>query len=105
METLKRSRNALSAATLHKKLPEVDLTTIYRNLELFVKDGVVKKLNLGDEEAVYEYAEEGHHHAICVGCDRVIHFSVPEDKIRELIDIKDFKVGSIEITVRGNCRH
>lgn len=105
LETLKRSHNALSAAALHKKLPGMDLTTVYRNLEIFVEDGVVKKLNLGGEEALYEYTEEAHHHAVCTDCDRVLHFTAPEKEIKALLGLKDFDADSIEITVRGTCRH
>lgn len=83
----------------------MDITTIYRNLELFVEDGVVKKLNLGSEEALYEYAEEIHHHAVCTDCDRIIHFTAPEGEIKELLGLKDFNADSIEITVRGTCKH
>lgn len=105
LETLKRTHSALSASALHKKLPKMDLTTIYRNLELFVEDGLVKKLNLGGDEAFYEYAEEAHHHAVCTDCDRVIHFTAPEEKVKALLGLKDFNADSIEITVRGTCRH
>ena len=104
-ETLKRCHGALSAADLHKKMPEMDITTIYRNLELFVEDGLVKKLNLGGEEALYEYAEEAHHHAVCVDCDKVIHFSASDEEIMKVLGLKDFDVDSIEVTVKGTCRH
>lgn len=105
LAVLERCRNPLSAGDIHEKLPEVDLTTIYRNLELFVEDGLVKKLNLGSEEAVYEYAKEAHHHAICTGCDRVIHFTAPDKEILKLLPVKGFKPEELEITIRGTCRH
>lgn len=105
LETLKHSHGALSATELHKKLSGMDLTTVYRNLELFVKDGLVKKLHFGNDEAVYEYTEEAHHHAVCTDCDKVIHFSAPDQEIKKLLDLKGFNTDSIEITVRGTCRH
>ncbi len=105
LEALKKSHGALSAAALHKKLSGMDLTTVYRNLELFVRDGNVKKLNLHGDEALYEYAEQAHHHAICTDCDQVIHFSAPDEEIKRLLNLKDFKADSIEITVRGTCQH
>ena len=83
--------------------PEIDLTTIYRNLDLFTHDGLVKKLNLGDGEAQYEYKEDDHHHAICIDCDKVIHFTAPDEKIMELLEVKDFKPDGLEITLRGKC--
>lgn len=105
LKVLQHHHGALSASVIHKALPDMNITTIYRNLELFVKDGLINKLNLGNDEAYYEYSKEPHHHAICNDCDEVIHFSAPEDKIKKLLELEDFKVDSIEITVRGTCQH
>lgn len=103
LDMLKHS-GAISAAALHKKLPGMNLTTVYRNLEIFVKDGIATRFSLGGDEALYEYAKEPHHHAICVDCDKVIHFHAPAEKIKKLLDLQDFDVESMEITVRGKCR-
>ena len=105
LKVLKGAHGALSAAAIHKKVPKIDLTTIYRNLDMFVKDGTVKRLNLGDSEAQYEYAEEEHHHAICLDCDKVIHFTAPDEKILKLLEVKGFKAKSLVITLRGICDH
>jgi Fe2+ or Zn2+ uptake regulation protein len=105
LETLKKARGALSAGELHAKLPKLDLTTIYRNLDAFVASGEVKKLNLKGKEVAYEYQERPHHHAICVECERVIHFTAPDEKIKKLLGVKDFEVDELEVTVRGICRH
>lgn len=105
LAVLKAEKGALSASDIHARLPELDLTTIYRNLDLFVADGVVKKLLLHNTEALYEYQVEPHHHAICTECERVIHFTAPDEKIRKLLGIEDFQVDELEVTVRGICKH
>ncbi len=102
---LKNSHGALSASQLHKKLPDMDLTTIYRNLEIFAADGEVKKLTFKDKETLFEWSEDDHHHAICEDCERVIHFTAPDDKIKKLVNIPGFKTESMEITLRGCCEH
>ncbi|MEM9336390.1 MAG: transcriptional repressor [Patescibacteria group bacterium] len=94
---------ALSAAQLHERLPEIDLATIYRNLELFVEDGVVKKLQLGGKEAQYELKSASHHHAVCGECKKVMHFNAPDKKIKELLGLDGFEIGELEVTVRGTC--
>lgn len=104
LQVLKEEHDALSAGQIHKKLPEVDLTTIYRNLELFLATGIVKELHLGSGEALYEYAEKSHHHAICTDCNKVLHFSVPEAEIKKLVKLKDFDLDTVELTVRGKCK-
>ncbi len=95
---------ALSAAAIHAALPHIDLTTIYRNLDQFVIDGDVKKIILSDE-ALYEYQPHPHHHAICEKCDRVIHFEAPDEKIKQLLGLKDFTINNLELTVHGVCNH
>ena len=105
LNVLKQEHGALSASEIHAKLPSLNLTTIYRNLDTFVADGDVKKLQLGGNESHYEYVREPHHHAVCRECERVIHFTAPDEKIKKLLGMKDFQVDELEVTVRGTCKH
>ena len=105
LDVLKHEHGALSASEIHAKVPTLNLATIYRNLDVFVADGEVKKLQLGGTEAVYEYLREPHHHAVCNECNKVIHFTAPDEHIKKLLDIEDFNVDELEVTVRGTCKH
>lgn len=105
LETLEQHHGTLSAAAIHARLPEIDLATIYRNLELFTAEKLIKKIHLDSTEAVFEHQSEPHHHALCTDCERVIHFTAPDDQIKQLLGIADFDVDEIEVTVRGTCRH
>lgn len=104
LKLLKATHGTLSAADIHKKIPEVDLVTIYRNLDLFTKEKLIKKMHLGSEEAQYEYQKTPHHHAICANCEKVVHFTAPDEKIKKLLGLENFSVDEIEVTVRGLCR-
>ena len=105
LDVLQEEKEALSAAQVHKLVPELDLATVYRNLEYFTKEKVIKKLQLGSQESKFEYQHEPHHHAICTECERVIHFTAPDEKIKKLLGVGDFKVEELEVTVRGVCNH
>ena len=105
LNVLKQEHGALSASEIHTKVPDLDLTTIYRNLEVFVNDGEVKKLLLNGKEALYEYQASPHHHAVCTECERVIHFTAPDEKIKKLLGVEGFQVDQLEVTVRGVCNH
>lgn len=105
LDVLKKSKEALSAAEVHERVPDVDLVTIYRNLENFTNEKIIKKLQLGSQEARFEYQHEPHHHAICIECERVIHFTAPDEKIKKLLGIEEFQVDELEVTVRGICNH
>lgn len=104
LEVLKQHKGALSASTLHAKLPDIDLVTIYRNLDLFAREKLIKRVALGTAEAHYEYQSEPHHHAICIDCEKVIHFKAPDAKIIKLLGLQGFDIDELEVTVKGKCR-
>lgn len=104
LRTLKTHKGALSAAALHEKLPDMDLVTIYRNLDIFTREKLIKRISLSTDEALYEYQKEPHHHAVCTDCEKVIHFKAPDSKIIKLLGLEDFDIGELEVTVRGKCR-
>jgi Fe2+ or Zn2+ uptake regulation protein len=104
LDVLKKHHGVFSAADLHKKIPEIDLVTIYRNLDLFTKEKMIKKVHLKDDEIQYEFQEEPHHHAVCDDCQRVIHFHLDDKKIKKLLKIKDFDIEEVEMIVKGRCK-
>ena len=105
LDVLKQNHGTLSASDIHAQLPDIDLVTIYRNLDLFKKEKLIKQFRLSASEAQYEYQQEPHHHAICTKCEKVIHFTVPDDKIKKLLGLEDFDVDELEVIVKGICKH
>jgi Fe2+ or Zn2+ uptake regulation protein len=103
LNALQNSKSALSAQALHQRVPEIDLVTVYRTLDAFVKEGVVHKVLLDSDEAQFEYRTEAHHHAICTECEKVLHFTAPDKKIAALLGLTDFDITSMEVIVRGKC--
>ena len=81
LDVLKKYHGVLSAKEIHGKISDIDLVTVYRNLDLFVKEKLITKVFLDTDEVLYEYQNEPHHHAVCSECERVIHFTVPNEKI------------------------
>lgn len=100
---LKKRKGIFSANDIHHKLPQIDLVTIYRNLDLFTKEKMIKKVSLSDDEIQYEYQEKPHHHAVCNDCSRVIHFKTSDEKIKKLLKLKNFEIDEIDLVVKGRC--
>ena len=83
LEVLSSSKEHLSAENIflrvHKRYPNIGLTTVYRNLEILVDMGAVSKLHFGDGKASYELSRDGekehHHHLVCQGCRKVINYA------------------------------
>lgn len=105
LSTLKSHHEALSANQIHDLLPHIDKVTIYRTLELFVSTEVIKKLNLSDNEATFEYQTHPHHHAVCSHCDTIIHFNIPDTVIKKYLNLPHFAINGIELVVNGTCAH
>jgi Fe2+ or Zn2+ uptake regulation protein len=59
---------------VQKRNPYVNLSTIYRTLELLRELGLVRENHLPGEQPHYEAAEgKAHHHLVCRNCRAVIH--------------------------------
>ncbi|HOJ30561.1 MAG TPA: Fur family transcriptional regulator [bacterium] len=61
---------------IHKKHPDIGLTTVYRTLEVLNRMGIIEKFDFGDRRARYEVVhhvhDKGHHHHIvCKTCGRI----------------------------------
>lgn len=54
---------------------DVGIATVYRVLAQFESAGILQRLNLGREQAVYELDSDDHHdHMICIKCHKVEEF-------------------------------
>ncbi|MAZ56891.1 hypothetical protein CL653_03805 [bacterium] len=105
LEVLKRYHGTLSAQDIHIRVKDMDLTTVYRNLDLFVKEKLITRVILDTDEDLYEYQAKPHHHAVCTDCNRIIHFTACDKDLEKLLKLKKFKIENIEVTVRGTCGH
>ncbi len=75
LEELKKLASHPTATELYevarRRLPRISLGTIYRNLDLLVQMGLVRKVEAHGSEARFD-AELGHHyHVCCVRCGRI----------------------------------
>ena len=54
----------------------VSRATVYRTIDVMVKNNLVRKMELGDGRALYEHKiDDGHHdHIICVETGKIIEF-------------------------------
>ncbi len=67
---------------------KISLATVYRTLNLFESKGVLRRLEIGDGKARFEFIKDNitHHHLINLENHTIIEFSAPElDQIANLI--------------------
>jgi len=66
-------------ATIKSRGLKISRATVYRNLDLLVECGMVRKQRLGRDRFLYEHVHGGQHHdhLVCTGCGRVVEFMSP----------------------------
>jgi Fur family ferric uptake transcriptional regulator len=94
LEELQKLHSHPSAAALYeivrKRLPNISLGTVYRNLDLLARTGVINKLNTGLGEARFDGITEHHYHICCVECGRL------DDLQDSPVDMEDRGVGELQ---------
>lgn len=88
------------------RYPHVDISTVYRTLELLERLGLVTKADLGEGRVRYHWAEKGrHHHLVCQKCGRVLELD--ESSLLPLKDLLlreyGFRADLSHLAVFGRC--
>ncbi|MTI79503.1 MAG: transcriptional repressor [Firmicutes bacterium] len=98
-----------SAEQLHNNViliqPNVSLDTIYRNLHMFLKLGVVTETKVGDGKTRFKLSGKKHnHHMTCVNCGSSVELNFcPMDLIKDQITSKNFRVTNHNFEIFGYC--
>ncbi len=86
---------------------KISRATVYRNLELLVECGLVRKHRLGGGRWVYEHLHRGqrHDHLVCRVCGRVAEFTSPgiEALQREICRAHGFSASDHSLQILAIC--
>ena len=65
--------------SLQEREVKISRATVYRNLDLLVECGLVRRHRLGRRRYLYEHVHPGQHHdhLVCTECGRVVEFVSP----------------------------
>ncbi|MBA7484868.1 Ferric uptake regulation protein [subsurface metagenome] len=93
-------------AQIVAKYPRVNISTVYRTLELLKRLGLVTETDLGGGRVRYHSAEKGHHHhLVCQECGAIIDLdesvmsSLKDTLLREYKFIADLR----HLAIFGRC--
>jgi Fur family ferric uptake transcriptional regulator len=86
------------------------LTTIYRNLPLLIKAGIIRRTSILDEQDsgahTYEtiWQQEHYDHIVCLECGKRVEFSFPAIEVLQDAVAKEhgFELKSLSIQQTGN---
>ena len=88
------------------KLPKVSLGTVYRNLDLLAKHGLIRTLGTAGEQRRYDGMLDDHHHILCEVCGRMDDIDLGDSqRLEELIvDGRGYEVHGYTLCFVGVCR-
>lgn len=88
-----------------RRLPQVSLGTVYRNLKALKEMGLISEYKYARNYSRFDARIEAHHHFTCLKCDRVFDLLEPPDLNIEQILPKNsgFKVDYSRLEFYGEC--
>jgi Fe2+ or Zn2+ uptake regulation protein len=87
-------------------MAKVDPSTVYRTLDLLVREGLVRRTDLGAGRAFYEPAQDHlHHHVVCELCGAVAHLHDEEvGDVRERVEAASgYALSRTDMSFYGRC--
>ena len=110
LSAIESSEDHISAEEIYAqvaaKYPHVNISTVYRTLELLKRLGMVYEIDLGEGRIRYHAEESGHHHhLVCQNCNKVI--DIDEAFLSSLRDtlLRDynFQAELRHVAIFGRC--
>lgn len=102
-------RHLWSIDELHEavvaSLGAADYSTVFRAVTSLEREGLIKRIDLGDGKVHYELSEDHHEHIRCDECGRVVEVPgcVLEDAERSVKSSTGFEVTSHQLLFTGLC--
>ena len=85
-----------------KSIPNISLTTVYRNLNLLVDIQKIRKIKSFDGKDHYDKLHSKHDHFICLKCKKIFYiYQTVNLNYKNIPD--DFEIVNFDITYSGYC--
>ena len=87
-------------------LPTVTHATVYRNLQEFVREGLLRTLDMAGAAVQFEINPDEHHHFVCRKCGQVwdVYLSAVDVRVnRRRTAIDGFRIDRREVQLHGVC--
>ncbi len=88
VEALAAAGHPVTLTEMASSAPDLPVSSIYRNLEVLERAGVVNRISIRGDRAHFELAEPllpHHHHLVCVACGSIEDVRL-DDELEDLVD-------------------
>ncbi len=109
LDELRRTKSHPTADELHqlvkRRLPRISLATVYRNLELLSRRGIIRKLDLAGAQRRFDADCTNHHHVRCIRCGRVddVAGELPISVEQAFSDTHGYQITGYRLELVGVC--
>lgn len=87
---------------LLKEIPTLSKTTVYSTLNALADAGIVRVINIEDNEIRYDIHVEDHGHFKCESCGAIYDFTADIDSLAT-DDLKHFDIQDKNLYFKGTC--
>ncbi len=110
LEELKKLKSHPTADEFYNviksKIPKISLGSVYRNLELMSKHGIINKIEVSGTQKRFDGNVDRHHHLRCRACGKVMDFSyhklVEAEKVLEEV-LRENALENFRLEFVGVC--
>lgn len=91
---------------VHENNPTISKSTVYRNLNVLLKNKLIKKIKVLNGADRYDYIDKEHYHVICNKCGKVFDFmyQFKKEELKEIIHSETGVTTNIDsIILYGIC--
>ncbi|CCV64026.1 Ferric-uptake regulator [Alteracholeplasma palmae J233] len=106
LDIFKNSNKPLNAEMIYDLLPknEMNLSTVYRNLELFNLEDIISRSTIDNTNYYYLTDSKHHHYMICLECHKMIPVDCGLTHIETSVSEEHhFKITHHDMTLYGYC--
>ena len=92
---------------LRAKHPSIGKGTVYRNLDVLVEDGSVRKVEVPSGPNLYDFTLKNHYHVKCVNCGEVSDVDMDEvtGLIEQIRNTHGMDFLTYDIAFKGICKN
>lgn len=108
LETVQKTKQHMTAAQIYqlarKSCPHLSLGTVYRNLNLLVEVGQLRRIGVPGEADRYDWQLENHQHLFCRACKQVQNLPLPSEPLHALVqNCPNIRAEDYNFIVLGLC--
>ena len=87
---------------LRRSMPSLSKTTVYNTLHILLEAGLVRVINIEDNETRYDIVTKNHGHFKCEECGEIFNFKINPDSLAAE-GLSGFKVIDKNVYFKGVC--